>query len=242
MPYGTPGVGLDDVRRNNGQFHQLFRHRPQRVRRDNMLPHPDRAIQHGGDDVRQLLPRGRELGMAIPSSVLLNVLPALLVSGPGVLGGGEALRLRGVRLRGGPCVVADPDPRDHPGQLDVLDDLEDLGQGGPGVDGGPGMAVAQAGIGLHRLEHQEQQLFLPSREGPGRVSCPPPIPPFALKRLRDVLADDACPGGFREHRVPPSMPCSRTQAHRVASPRSPGAGRRVCLRSLMLAPRMRREP
>ncbi len=71
--------------------------------------------------------------------------------------------------------MADHDPLDHAGQLDVLDDLEDLGQGSPGFDGGPGMELAQAGIGFHRLDHQEQQLFLPSREGPGRVAFAQPI-------------------------------------------------------------------
>ena len=119
-------MGLDDVRRNNGQFHQLFRHRPQRVRLDKILPHPDIAIQNGGGDVRQLLPLGRELAVAIPSQVVLNVLQALLLAGPGVPGGCEALRLRHVSLRCGQRVVADHDPLDHPGKLDVLDDLEDL--------------------------------------------------------------------------------------------------------------------
>ena len=108
--------------------------------------------------------------MAIPSQVLLNVLQSLLLSDPGFPGGCEALRVRHVRLRCGQCVVADHDPLDHPGQLDVLYDLEDLGQGCPGFDGGPGMQLAQAGIGFHRMDHQEQQLFLPSREGPGCVS------------------------------------------------------------------------
>ena len=138
--------------------------------------------------------------------------------------------------------MADHDPFDHPGQLDVLADLEDVGQGGLGVDGGPGMELAQAGIGVHRLDHPEQQRFGPSREGPGRVAFPQPIPHFARNRLRDVLADDSCPGGFRDHRVPPSMPCSRTQAPRGLSPRSPGAGRRVGLRAMMPSPRLSREP
>jgi hypothetical protein len=39
--------------------------------------------------------------VAIPSQVLLHVLQALLVSGPGVPGGCEALRVRDVRLRCG---------------------------------------------------------------------------------------------------------------------------------------------
>src|SRR5499433_1085244 len=137
MPYGTPGMGLDYVRRNNGQFHQLFRYRPQRVRLDKILPHPDIAIQNGGGDFSQLLPRGRELAVAIPSQVLLNVLQSLLLSGPGVPGECEALRLWDVRLRGAQRIMADHDPLDHPGQLDVLEDLEDLVQGGPGFDGGP---------------------------------------------------------------------------------------------------------
>src|SRR5712692_10296754 len=114
MPYGTPGVGLDDVRRNNGQFHQLLRHRPQRVRLDKILPHPDIAIQNGGGYVSQLLPLGRELGVAIPSQVVLNVLQSLLLSGPGFPGGCEALRVRHVRLRCGQRVVADHDPLDLP--------------------------------------------------------------------------------------------------------------------------------
>ena len=92
--------------------------------------------------------------------------------------------------------MADHDPLDHPGQLDVLDDLEDLGQGCPGFDGGPGMELAQAGIGFHRLDHQEQQLFLPSRECPGRVSFTQPIMHFSFNRLLDILADDSCPGSF----------------------------------------------
>src|ERR1043166_4250983 len=62
----------------------------------------------------------------------------------------------------------------------------------------PALTAARAGIGFHRLDHQEQQLFLPAREGPGRVSFTQPIPHFSLNRLLDVLADDACPGGFRD--------------------------------------------
>src|SRR6266705_2348396 len=100
--------------------------------------------------------------------VVLHVLPSLLLSGPGVPGGYEALRVRDVRLRGGQRVVADHDPLDHPSQLDVLDDLEDLGQGGPGFDGGPGMELAQAGIGFHRLDHPEQQLIVQYCKGPRR--------------------------------------------------------------------------
>jgi hypothetical protein len=101
----------------------------------------------------------------------------------------EALRLGDVRLRGGHSVVADHEPRDHPGQLDVLADLEDLGQGGPGFDSGPGMELAQAGIGFHRLDPQAQQLFLPSRKGPWRVAFTQAIPHFSLNRLLDILAE-----------------------------------------------------
>src|SRR5262249_51247273 len=98
-----------------------------------------------------------------------------------------------------------------------LEDLEDLRQGCPGFDGGPSMELAQAGIGFHRLDHQEQQLFLPACEGPGRVAFTQPITHFVLNRLLDVLADDSCPGYFRYHRVPPSMLSSRTYAQSVSS-------------------------
>src|SRR5262249_32948785 len=152
-----------------------------------------------------------------PSQVLLNVLQSLLLSGPGVPGECEALRLWDVRLRGAQRIMADHDPLDHPGQLDVLEDLEDLVQGGPGFDGGPGVELAQAGIGLHRLDHQEQQLFVPARESPGRVAFTQPVSHFALNRLLDVLADDSGPGCFRYHWIPPSMPFASTLAHRVSS-------------------------
>src|SRR5262249_28536018 len=90
------------------------------------------------------------------------------------------------------------------------------------------------------------------QQGPGRVAFPQPILHFSLNRLLDVLADDACPGYFRYHRVPPSMPCSRTHTQSVSSgatvsahvpaertqgqaalPTFPGAGIRVYLRSMM---------
>jgi len=54
---------------------------------------------------------------------------------------------------------ADHDPLDHPGQLDVLYDLEDLGQGCPGFDGGPGMELAQAGIGFHCMDKHWLSLY-----------------------------------------------------------------------------------
>ena len=113
-------------------------------------------------------------------------------------------------------------------------------QGGPGCDGGPGMELAQAGMGFHRLDHQEQQLFVPSREGPGRVAFTQPIPHFSLNRLLDILVDDSGPGCCRYQRVPPSMPCARPQAQSVSS------GATVSAEGAQLnvppSPRMRREP
>ena len=54
-----------------------------------------------------------------------------------------------------------------------------MGQGGPTLEGGPAMELAQAGVGFHCLDHQEQQLFLPSVKSFGLFSLTQPIPHFS---------------------------------------------------------------